>query len=195
MAKVPLTLEQVEAAGGYSVIYADPPWSYKDKGRKEAFARYRGVANHYDTMDVEAIKALPVARLAAKNCALFCWAVSPLIAEALSVIAAWGFVYKTVGFAWVKVNKGDKVERAGQPRMGLGRWTRSSMELCLLATKGSPKRIDAGVHQTILEDAEDTLLAPLDRLRHSEKPAEARDRIVRLLGDLPRIELFRARKG
>lgn len=98
-----------------------------------------------------------------------------MLKEALDVIEAWGFTYKTVAFNWVKQNKNG----AGL-FMGLGNWTRSNSEICLLAVRGKPKRVSASVHSVIL--------SPLQQ--HSQKPGEARDRIVELMGDLPRIELF-----
>lgn len=83
--------------------------------------------------------------------------------------------YKTVAFNWVKQNRnGTGIF------MGLGNWTRSNSEICLLATKGKPKRISGSVRSIVL--------SPLQQ--HSRKPAEIRDRIVELMGDLPRIELF-----
>lgn len=98
-----------------------------------------------------------------------------MLREALEVIEAWGFTYKTVAFNWVKQNKTG----AGL-FWGLGNWTRSNSEICLLAVKGKPKRMSARVHSVIL--------SPIQQ--HSRKPAETRDRIVELMGDLPRIELF-----
>ena len=103
------------------------------------------------------------------------WATFPMLREALDVIEAWGFTYKSIAFNWVKQNKSG----VGL-FMGLGNWTRSNSEICLLAVKGKPKRVSAGVHSVIL--------SPIQQ--HSRKPAEARDRIVELMGDLPRIELF-----
>lgn len=103
------------------------------------------------------------------------WATFPMLREALEVIEAWGFTYKTIAFNWVKQNK------SGVGLMwGLGNWTRSNSEICLLAVKGKPKRVSASVHSVILSPVQ----------QHSRKPAEARDRIVELMGDLPRIELF-----
>ena len=103
------------------------------------------------------------------------WATFPMLKEALEVVEAWGFTYKTVAFNWVKQNK------SGEGLfMGLGNWTRSNSEICLLATKGKPKRVGAGVRSVIL--------SPIQR--HSQKPTEIRDRIVELMGDKPRIELF-----
>ena len=95
------------------------------------------------------------------------------------MISAWGFEYKSIGFLWVKLNKSGKGFF-----FGLGRWTRGNTEPCLIAVKGKPKRISASVSQLVL--------SPLKR--HSEKPAEVRDKIVQLLGDLPRVELFARQK-
>ena len=153
----------------FNIIYADPPWRYANKGGQ-------GVAeNHYPTMSCEEICALPVAELAAKDSALFLWATFPQLPEALRVVSAWGFQFKTVAFVWLKQNR-----RAKTWFYGLGFWTRSNAEICLLATRGHPKRRDKGIHQFIISPIE----------AHSKKPDEARERIVRLMGDLPRAELF-----
>ena len=125
-------------------------------------------------MTLEEISALPVRGLAAADCALFLWARSPALPEALEVIKAWGFAYKTVAFNWVKVDD------SGKPRMGCGSYTRPSTELCLLAIKGKMKVRDHGVHQTIL--------AP--RREHSRKPVEQYGRIEKLFDAEPRLEMF-----
>lgn len=126
-------------------------------------------------MRLEELAALPVSDLADTDCALFLWATFPQLPEALRLIRAWGFSYKTVAFVWLKTNR-----KARTWFYGLGFWTRSNAEICLLATKGHPKRQAANIHQLIVSPVE----------RHSKKPDEARDRIVALMGDLPRIELF-----
>lgn len=126
-------------------------------------------------MQIEDMKALPVKNLAAKNCVLFMWVTFPVLREAFSVLDAWGFIYKTVAFVWVKRNR-----KAPTLFWGLGYWTRANAEICLLATKGSPRRQSAKVHQVIMSPIE----------AHSKKPDIVRDRIVELVGDLPRIELF-----
>ena len=103
------------------------------------------------------------------------WATYPKMQEALDLIEAWGFKYKSIAFQWIKQN------RSGNGYFfGLGRWTRGNTEPCLIAIKGKPKRISAGVGQLVF--------SPLRR--HSQKPAEVREKIVELMGDLPRIELF-----
>ena len=153
----------------YQIIYADPPWQYKRKAGQ-------GIASdHYPTMSLQEICNLPVGNLADKNCALFLWVTFPQLREGLSVIQAWGFQYKTVAFVWVKQNK-----KADTLFLGLGHWTRSNAEICLLATRGTIRRKSAYVSQIILSHIE----------KHSKKPDEARDRIVELIGDVPRIELF-----
>ncbi len=156
----------------YSIIYADPPWQYKVYSKKGAG---RSAESHYPTMSIEDIRALPVGELADRDCALFLWITFPMLLDALTVIKAWGFTYKTVAFAWVKQNK-----KASTLFWGMGYWTRANVELCILATKGRPRRKSAGVHQVVL--------APVEE--HSKKPDIVRDKIVTLMGDLPRIELF-----
>jgi N6-adenosine-specific RNA methylase IME4 len=131
-------------------------------------------------MALPEICALPVADIAAEDCALFLWVTYPNLPQAFEVIKAWGFVYKTAAFTWVKRNK-----KSEGWFVGLGYWTRANAEVCLLATKGSPKRLSKGVRQII-----DT---PIER--HSKKPDIARKRIVELLGDVPRIELFAREKA
>jgi len=157
----------------YQIIYADPPWSYRDKAI--SVSGNRGAGCKYQTQDKDWIDNLPVSEIADTDCLLFLWVTMPKLNECWDLIRKWGFEYKTVAFTWVKKNK-----KSDSWFWGMGRWTRSNAELCLLATKGSPKRIDAGVHSVI-----DT---PIQK--HSQKPQEARDRIIELVGDLPRIELF-----
>ncbi len=129
-------------------------------------------------MSIEELCTLPIADIAEKDCVLFLWATFPQLSEALSLIKAWGFRYKTVAFVWIKTNK-----KAKTWFYGLGFWTRSNAEICLLATKGHPKRQAKNIHQLIVSSIEE----------HSKKPDEARKKIVALMGDLSRIELF-ARK-
>ena len=144
----------------YQIIYADPPWNYKVYSKK---GLGRSAESHYPTMSIEDICALPVGNLADKDCALFLWVTIPCLLEGLSVLKAWGFTYKTVGFVWVKQNR-----KADSLFWGMGYWTRSNVELCILATKGHPKRINAAVHQVIVSHIEE----------HSKKPQEARERIL-----------------
>lgn len=131
----------------YQIIYVDPPWNYKVYSKK---GLGRSAESHYPTMSIEDICALPVGNLADKDCALFLWVTIPCLLEGLSVLKAWGFTYKTVGFVWVKQNR-----KADSLFWGMGYWTRSNVELCILATKGHPKRINAAVHQVIVSHIEE----------------------------------------
>jgi site-specific DNA-methyltransferase (adenine-specific) len=155
----------------YQIIYADPPWSYNDK----ASAGKRGACYKYPVLDTNGICALPIGGLADENCTLFMWATFPMLPDAFRVMAAWGFSYKTAAFVWVKTNK-----KADTDFFGMGNWTRANAEIVLLGIKGKPKRIVASVRQIVR--------TPI--MRHSEKLDEVRERIVALMGDLPRIELF-----
>ena len=143
----------------YGVIYADPPWSFATYSHK---GKGRSPEAHYDCMGLDDIMALPVADWAARDCVLFLWVTDPLVPCALEIISAWGFVYKTVAFTWVKTTK----DGTGFP-IGCGFWTRANPELCLLATRGRPQRISRSVRQLIL--------AP--RRAHSQKPEEVYERI------------------
>ncbi len=126
----------------------------------------------------------PIAdRIAAPDCVLFMWGTYPLIREMLQVGAAWGFTYKSIAFQWVK-----RYAKSGDPFFGLGRWTRGNTEGCFLFTRGKPKRVHNGVSQLVETLEPETLDAPIGR--HSAKPAIVRERIVQLMGDLPRVELF-----
>lgn len=171
----------------YNIIYADPPWSYKDK----ALSGNRGACCKYNVMDTEDISSLPIDNIAADNCVLFMWVTMPKLNECFDLIRAWGFNYKTCAFNWTKMNK-----KSNTPFMGMGSWTRANNELCLLATKGKPKRISASV-KMLIETYEDECVDILhSRIQqHSKKPDEVRDRIVELCGDLPRIELFARHKS
>ncbi len=140
----------------------------------------RSAESHYPTMRLEDIQNLPINNIADKDCALFMWTTIPLLKDSFSVLESWGFEYKTVAFVWIKQNK-----KSDSLFWGLGYWTRANAELCILATKGHPKRKSAKVHQVIMSKIEE----------HSKKPDETRDKIVELMGDLPRIELFARQKA
>ena len=160
----------------YSIIYADPPWSYRDK----ALAGNRGAVCKYPVMCGKDLEKLPIREISDNNCVLFLWVTMPKLNEVFDLIKAWGFEYKTCAFTWVKRNK----KNYNTWFFGMGSWTRANAELCLLSTRGNPKRINAKVLSII-----DT---PIEE--HSKKPDITRDLIVKLLGDLPRIELFARKK-
>ena len=164
--------------GGFACILADPPWRFNSLwgGRpKMVNGSYpsRAVDAHYDTMTFEEINALPVGEVAAKNSVLFLWLAWPILPKAMQTIEAWGFTYKTCGFNWTKTNKN------GTPFVGLGYWTRANSEVCLIATRGKPKRIAKNVSQIVWSG----------RREHSRKPDEVHARIEALVPG-PRLELF-----
>jgi len=154
----------------YQIIYADPPWQYKDK----ALAGNRGACCKYPVMTTYQIRRLAIEKLTDENCTLFIWSTWPMYNDVLRVITDWGFEYKTVAFLWIKKNNN------GTWFKGLGNWTRSNSEYCLLATKGKPRRINTKLSQ---------IIESIPR-QHSKKPNIVRDKIIQLCGNLPRIELF-----
>ena len=96
-------------------------------------------------MTIEDIKSLPIHNISDDNCILFLWVTFPLLQEGLDTIKSWGFTYKTIGFNWIKKNK----KNIETNFWGMGNWTRSNSELCLLGIKGKPKRISAKVHSIV----------------------------------------------
>jgi len=155
----------------YNIIYADPPWEYRNMGNIQATAN-----SHYKTMKQKDIEDLGkyIKEISDKNCMLFMWATFPKIQEALNTIKAWGFEYKTIGFNWTKKNKN------GSNFFGVGWYTKSNGEICLIGIKGKPIKISNKISQMI----------ETTREQHSKKPAIVRNKIIELCGDLPRIELF-----
>jgi N6-adenosine-specific RNA methylase IME4 len=172
-------LEALIASGKkFPVVYTDPPREFRvDSGEGEI----RRAERRYDTMSIDEIKALPVADLAAANCALLMWVALPELPGGLKVIKAWRFEYKTVAIVWLKSNEGATViELAGNGLFsGKGDWTCANVEVCLLATKGNPSRLDNAVHQVVVAPAGE----------HGRKPEEVRKRIERLFAG-PYLELF-----
>jgi len=161
----------IEGEKRYKIIYADPPWKYKDK-----LCQGGGAESHYPCLTVDEICALPVSQIADRDSVLLLWTTGPQLDVALEVITCWGFTYKTVGFTWVKVNR-----RKGTLFMGMGRHTRQNAEFCLLAKRGKgAERLRKDIHSTQYHPLND----------HSRKPAQFRKEIERLYGDVPRIELF-----
>ncbi len=164
--------------GYFGAILADPPWrfkTYNEKGRNRCpdWRPYKGTpSKHYDTMSIQDILELPISTLAAPDCCLFLWITWPMLPEAMRVIDAWGFKYKSCAFDWMKT------ARTGLA-IGCGYWTRSNTEPCLLATRGKPKRLNRGVRMAILEP----------RRESGRKPDCVHDRIEHLVAG-PYLELF-----
>ena len=176
----------------YQIIYADPPWSYRVWSEDKKVAQGTAKA-HYNTMSIEDICKLPIKYIVDYDCKLFLWTTPPCLQEGLQVINAWGFEYKTIAFAWVKTNKRFNPEQTTflpettiDRFYGIGHWTASNIELCLAAL------IPGGRLNRQAKDISQIVIA--NRREHSRKPDEVRDKIVRLCGDLPRIELFARQK-
>lgn len=156
----------------YSIIYADPPWKYNPRNNSNTSF---GKGTPYPTMTIEEIKNFNINKFAADNCALFLWVTFPKLEIGMEVIKAWGFDYKTLGFSWIKTNFKNK-----KPFFGIGYYTKSNCEICLLGIKGKLKPISNKVSSVIISP----------RQHHSKKPDLIASKIVQLFGNLPRIELF-----
>lgn len=168
----------------YNIIYADPAWSYyNDSTAKPDCTTIKGMRRPpYQVMSSSEIMSLPIEELADDDAILFIWTTDYHLEKCMQVIKAWGFQYKTVGFVWSKKNKN------GSQVCFMGAYTmKSGVELCLLATRGK------NAHKLVKKhNIKAYIESP--RLHHSKKPDEIRDRIVELVGDIPRIELFARQK-
>lgn len=158
----------------YKIIYADPAWKYGCWYKSEKIKR--NAADHYTVTTTEEMMKIPVNKIAEENAVIFMWVTFPCLIDGLKLMNAWGFKYKTCAFTWIKKNK-----KSDTWFMGLGNYTRANAEICLLGTKGKGlPRISRSVRQVLDNRIEE----------HSKKPAEVRDRIVELFGDISKIELF-----
>ena len=162
----------------YNIIYCDPPWEYKQSGSKK---NSRGMAKqHYDTMTTDSICRIPIRKICNDNAICLMWSTFPNIDQALKVMKAWEFIYKTAAFVWIKKNKKSTKTNF----WGMGAYTRANAEICLLGisknTMASKCVKSHAVHQVIESPIE----------AHSKKPEIVKDKILELFGDVPRIELF-----
>jgi site-specific DNA-methyltransferase (adenine-specific) len=161
----------------YQIIYADPPWQYEQRSSK----MFNQCDAHYPTMSLTELKEIPISSIADNHCALYLWTSNPMLPKAIALIEHWGFEYKTVFKVWRKVNND------GTNVMVPGWWSRSSTELLLVATKGTPlKHFKIANHTEIQEFTS-------IRGIHSEKPDEIRECIENFMQTHRKIELF-ARK-
>lgn len=158
----------------YGVIYADPEWRFEPYSRESGMDR--SPDNHYPTSGTDAIMRRPVEQIAAKDCVLFLWATVPMLPDALDVMRAWGFTYKSHAI-WNK------------DRVGTGYWFRNAHELLLVGTKGSPPAPAMG------DQWLSVIYAKVGK--HSEKPEKVYELIEAYFPNLPKIELNarRARPG
>lgn len=149
----------------YGAILADPPWKFDTWGPG---GLDKAPEKHYTTESVSSLSEIPVRDWAADDCALFMWIIDSHLEQALSLMNAWDFKYKTIAFIWRKTGG-----------IGLGYWSRKQAEVCLLGTRGKPKRLSGGVRQVIE--------AP--RREHSRKPDEIYSRVEELVAG-PYLEMF-----
>lgn len=183
----------------YDVILADPPWCYND--RRANHPRFGfGAYGHYPLMSTDNIAALPVPKVVSEDAVLFLWATFPMLEDALRVIGAWGFTYKTVGFLWVKLNPGRGLKPRGElvrelysrglyrfldwlRFFGVGYYAKSNTEPCLIATRGRALK-------PAVDTVSSVIFAP--RGKHSTKPHEVHRKIEQLypLDRYIHIELF-----
>jgi N6-adenosine-specific RNA methylase IME4 len=188
----------VGARQKFSIIYADPPWRYNSRANHKT--RFRGGAcGHYPLMTMAEIAALPIAQLAARDCAVLMWCTFPMLADQIKLFEHWGFRYRTIFLSWTKLNRrghdlpaDDPAYKPGKPYVlyrdglfhsvffGTGYYAKANSEICLMGMRGQLRSISDAVTSAIL--------APLRE--HSRKPDEAYERIEQVFGDVPRIELF-----
>ena len=185
----------------YNVVYSQTSLSYNDK----ANAGNRGASHKFDVVDKDDLIAYDFKDKLATNCMLFMWATFPNMADTLEVMKAWGFQYKTLGFLWLKLNKNTNIisnrllsntkgtmNSNGMMEhdvndvmenllfLGMGNWTRSNAEMCLIGSRGTLTRNDASIRNTIF--------SPLEQF--GKKPDCVRDKIDKLCGNVPKLEIF-----
>ena len=168
----------------YQIIYADPPWNFGNRMySSNKIDHHREITRAYSVMTTKDICELPIRDITANDCACFMWTADAFIPDALKVMDAWGFKYKTIAFIW------QKKERSGKQVCYMGQWTMKGSEIVLFGTKGKMTQylLSRKVRQLVE--------APRERKIHSRKPYIIRDKISQMFGfDLPRIELFARQK-
>lgn len=173
----------------WKVIYADPPWEFKNWSEK---GEDRNANQHYNTMAIDDLMAMPVKDIADDDSVLFLWVTDPTLPHAMKLINAWGFEYATVANYWVKTwPKADLAsmdEKRSFP-MGGGYGTRANPEQLWLATRGSPQRRIHLINDELKQDMSIRRLQFAPRARHSEKPHKFYDIIERLY-EGPYLEMF-----
>jgi len=162
----------------YSIIYADPPWAYYGDPNKDQAA-----GKHYSLMSQEALAALPVRDLLEQKAACFMWATGPRLPEAVEIMRAWGLHFRGVAYVWVKTNNAGKIIQGQGVRPTFVKPTTEFVLVGSTCKTGRPLPLHTEAQGQVI-------LAPRPGNRHSAKPSIVRDKIVELLGDVPRIELF-----
>lgn len=173
--------------GPFKLLYADPPWSTVLWSGAERTPTQKAGADHYPTMSIDALKALPVASIAAKDSVLAMWVIGSHLDQAMDLGRAWGFNYVTDLFWWLKQRqlRPDQInmftDDVATLPIGMGKYTRKQGELCLLFKRGKGLRVlDHSVQQVIVEP----------KREHSRKPDRVYTDLEKLFGHFSRIELF-----
>lgn len=167
----------------YQIIYADPPWKFGNRMySSNKNDHHREITRAYPVMTTENLRELPISNICEENCVCFMWVADAFIPDAISIMDAWGFKYKTVAFVWLKK------ELSGKQTCYMGQWTCKGMELVLLGTKG---KMTQYLKSRKVRQIQEALR---ERTIHSRKPNLIRERIVEMFGNLPRIELFAREK-
>lgn len=163
----------------FSIIYADPPWSYENKTNLTSDREYEShITDHYQTMTFDDIYNLPIQTISKENCLLFLWIVSPNLLEGIETGRRWGFNYITVAFVWNKIH------------VLPGHYTMSQCELCLLFKKGKiPLPRGSRNEKQFLETSFNEVITE-HRTKHSKKPYQIRNRISAMFPEQNKIELF-----
>ena len=159
----------------YKIIYSDPPWEFKSK--KSGGSMKSGAENQYNTMPLAELKSMDIQSISADDCILVMWWVGSQPQEALDLVKAWGFTVKNMnGFVWNKLTKHEKAF------FGMGFYTRAGSESALIAIKGKASNLIADHGVRAVRSAKVG--------KHSAKPLEFRDDIIKMCGDVPRLEMF-----
>lgn len=167
----------------YQIIYADPPWQFGNRMySSNKNDHHRAITKAYSVMNTSHICKLPIIDIIGENAVCFMWTTDAHLPDALQVMRAWGFKYKTIAFIW------QKLEKSGKQVCFMGQWTMKNCELVLFGTQGKMTKY--------LKSRKVRQLQPAirDRQKHSRKPQIIRDKIIEMFGDLPRIELFAREK-
>jgi len=167
----------------YQIIYADPPWNFGNRlYSSNKIDNQRAITRVYPVMKTGDICNIPIRNICEKNAVCFMWVADAFIPDAVEVMKAWGFKYKTVAFIWLKK------ELSGKQVCYMGQWTMKNAELVLFGTKGKMTQFLKSRKVRQLQEA------IRERKKHSKKPQLIRDKIIEMFGDLPRIELFAREK-
>ena len=167
----------------YQIIYADPPWNFGNRMySSNKNDHHRAITRAYPVIKTIDICDLPVSKITADNAVCFMWVADAFMPDALQVMNAWGFKYKTVAFIW------QKKEKSGVQTCYMGQWTMKNCEQILLGTKGSMTQfLQSRKVRQLQESAR-------ERTIHSYKPPLFRKLITEMFGNLPRLELFARQK-